>query len=103
MQRVYSAAHLPEAYLVRGLLAAVGIEARVLNEYATGGLGDLPADAVRPEVWIEDARDLPRARQIVDAYEQTPAPPGLDRCPACGEDSPRGFAICWKCLLPLPV
>ena len=103
MQRLYVAAHLPDAHLVRGLLAAAGIGARVLNEYATGGLGELSANDVRPEVWVEEDRDLPRARQIVDAYEQAPATPGLIACPACGEDSPRGFAICWKCLGPLPV
>ena len=102
MQRLYVAAHLPDAHLVRGLLAAAGIGARVLNEYATGGLGELSVNDVRPEVWVEEARDLPRARQIVDAYEQTPASPGLIGCPDCGEDSPRGFAICWKCLGPLP-
>ena len=102
MQRLYAAAHLPEAHLVRGLLTAAGIGARVLNEYATGGLGELSVNDVRPEVWVEEARDLPRARQIVDAYEQTPVSAGLVGCPACGEDSPRGFAICWKCLGPLP-
>lgn len=103
MQRLYVAAHLPEAYLVRGLLAAAGIDARIVNEYALGALGDLPADAVRPEVWIDEARDLQRAQQIVDAYEQAPTAQGLAHCPACGEDSPGSFALCWNCQRPLPV
>ena len=102
MQRLYVAAHLPEAYLLRGLLLAAGIGARVVNEYAPGALGELPADAVRPEVWIDEALDLPRAQKIVDAYEQAPTLQGLARCPACGEDSPGGFALCWNCQQPLP-
>ena len=46
MQRLYSAANLPEAHLVRGLLAAAGIEARVFNEFAGGALGELPFSEV---------------------------------------------------------
>lgn len=52
MQRLYIAAHLPEAHLVRGLLAARGIPAPIFNEYAPGALGDLPAAAAFPEVWV---------------------------------------------------
>jgi Putative prokaryotic signal transducing protein len=101
MQRLYVAAHLPEAHLVRGLLAAAGIEARVFNEYSPGALGELPAAAAWPEVWIDEPRDLARARQIVESYERDSAVPGTQRCPACGEDSPRAFAVCWQCQRPL--
>lgn len=101
MQRLYVAAHLPEAHLVRGLLAAAGIEARVFNEYSPGALGELPAASAWPEVWIDEPRDLARARQIVESYERDSAAPGTQRCPACGEDSPRGFAVCWQCQRPL--
>jgi len=101
MQRLYSAANLPEAYLVRGLLAAVGIEARVFNEYAGGALGELPFTEVAPSVWIEEERDLVRARQVIASYEKPAAAPGSTRCGACGEESPRDFAICWQCQRPL--
>ena len=101
MQRLYSAANLPEAYLVRGLLAAAGIEARVFNEYAGGALGELPFTEVAPSVWIEEERDLTRARQVIASYEQPAAAPGSTRCDACGEESPRDFSICWQCQRPL--
>lgn len=100
MQRLYSAANLPEAHLVRGLLAADGIEARVFNEYAGGALGELPFNETAPSVWIE-ARDLPRARQVIATYENAVAAPGVTRCGACGEESPRDFSICWQCQRPL--
>jgi hypothetical protein len=101
MQRLYSAANLPEAYLVRGLLAAAGIEARVFNEYAGGALGELPFTEVAPSVWIEEERDLTRARQVIASYEKPAAAPGSTRCVACGEESPRDFSICWQCQRPL--
>ncbi|MCK7583346.1 MAG: DUF2007 domain-containing protein [Chromatiales bacterium] len=87
MQRLYVAAHIHEAHIVRGLLAAAGIDARVLNEYAPGAGGELPLTEVGPEVWIEDEGD-PRAR--------TAGRRGLRACghdrqratlPACGEES----------------
>ena len=101
MQRIYSAASLPEAHLVRGLLEAVGIEARVFNEFAGGALGELPFAEVAPSVWIGESRDLERARQVIARYEQPAAAPGITRCGACGEESPRDFSICWQCQRPL--
>jgi len=101
MQRLYSAANLAEAHLVRGLLAAAGIEARVLNEYAGGALGELPFTEVAPSVWVEEERDLIRARQVVATYENAVSVPGTTRCNACGEENPHDFAICWQCQRPL--
>ena len=101
MQRLYSAASLPEAHLVRGLLAAAGIEARVLNEYAGGALGELPFAEVAPSVWIEEERDLVRARQVIASYEKPQTAPGSTRCATCGEENPCDFAICWQCQRPL--
>jgi len=101
MQRLYSAANLPEAHLVRGLLAAAGIEARVFNEYAGGALGELPFAEAAPTVWVEEERDLTRARQVVATYENAVSVPGTARCSTCGEENPRDFAICWQCQRPL--
>jgi hypothetical protein len=101
MKRLFTAAHLPEAHLVRGLLANAGIPVRVFNEYAQGGLGDLPAASVLPEVWLEDERDEMIARKIVTGYEQGRAAPGAQRCANCGEENPRDFAVCWQCQKPL--
>ncbi len=101
MKRLYTAAHLPEAHLVRGLLAARGITVQVFNEYAQGGLGDLPAASVLPELWLEDERDEGIAREIVNAYERQATLPGVQACPSCGEENPRDFAVCWQCQKPM--
>lgn len=101
MQRLYTAANLPEAHLVRGLLMAAGIEARVFNEYSPGALGELPASSAYPEIWIEEDRDAARARQVIETYERQTAVSGSRTCRACGEENPAGFAICWHCQQPL--
>jgi hypothetical protein len=101
VQRLYSAANLPEAHLVRGLLSAAGIEARVFNEYAGGALGELPFAEVAPTVWIEEEHDLARARQVIASYEKPAVVPGSTHCRTCGEENPLVFSICWQCQRPL--
>ena len=57
MKKIYSAATLPDAHLVRGLLGQAGIEAKVFNEKLQGGMGEIPFTHAYPEVWIIDERD----------------------------------------------
>lgn len=97
MRRLYLAANLPEAHVVLDLLGLDGIEARVLNEHAHGGLGEIPFTHAYPEVWVVDERDLPRARRVVEEYERSSTDSGTSSCPACGELSPGNFEVCWHC------
>jgi hypothetical protein len=97
MFRLYTAANLPEAHLLLHRLAQAGIEARVLNEHAQGGLGEIPFTHAYPEVWIMETADEERARRIVVEFEQAPASPDMARCTACGEMNPPAFEICWYC------
>jgi hypothetical protein len=97
VKRIYSAATLPDAHLVLGLLAQAGIEAKVFNENAQGGMGEIPFTHAWPEVWIVDDRDATRARDLVRQFERPQAPPGARRCAACGEENPGNFQVCWHC------
>jgi hypothetical protein len=97
MIRVYGAADLQDAHIVLGLLRQAGIEATVLNEHARGGLGDIPFGEAYPEVWIEDDRDVQRARTIIHQYQSTPVNTATRKCAACGEESPANFDLCWNC------
>ena len=97
MFRLCTAANLPEAYLLLHRLAQAGIEARVLNEHAQGGLGEIPFTHAYPEIWIMEAADEERARRVVVEFEQTPASPDTAQCTACGEMNPTTFEICWRC------
>ncbi|MEK6663645.1 MAG: DUF2007 domain-containing protein [Pseudomonadota bacterium] len=97
MIRIYQAANLPQAHLVSGLLRHAGIDSRVLKENAQGGLGDIPFGEAYPEVWIENPADSERAKVIIAEFESAPVDHGSMTCPACGEENPGNFEMCWKC------
>jgi hypothetical protein len=99
--KAYTAADLQQAHLLLGLLQAAGIEARILNANAQGGLGEIPFINAYPEIWLEDAGDLSRARAVFENFEcpSPSAPPR--RCVRCGEENPAAFEICWNCMEPI--
>lgn len=67
MIKIYSAADLTEAHIVRGMLEADGIEAHVGGHYLQGGIGELAAMDFA-SVYIDDA-DRQVAQQLIDTYE----------------------------------
>jgi hypothetical protein len=97
VKKLYRAANLPDAHILRGLLEQAGISVRVFNENAQSGVGQLPFTEAWPELWVTEERDLPRAREIVQAFESAPAVSGSLRCPGCAEDNPNTFQVCWNC------
>ncbi|MCC7548704.1 MAG: DUF2007 domain-containing protein [Burkholderiales bacterium] len=100
MKRLCRAANLPEAHILRGLLEQAGIETRVFNEHAQGGVGQLPVQESWPELWV-DEQDLVRAAALLDAFQRSAPATGTRTCAACAEDSPSNFQICWNCGAPL--
>jgi hypothetical protein len=117
MQRLYTAADLPEAHLVAQLLERAGIEACVLNAHAQGGLGncslrcstsavlgvvgEIPFTHAWPEVWLLDEADVARAQRVLETFTRPLVSPPR-RCRDCGEDNPGTFETCWHCGAPLP-
>ena len=97
MFRLYQAANLPEAYLVLHRLEQAGIEARVFNEHAQGGMGEIPFTHVYPEIWLLDERDEPKARQLLAEYERADSVARESVCSNCGEENPASFELCWQC------
>ena len=97
LKKLFSAASLPDAHLIRNLLEQAGIEAHVLNANAQGGVGQLPVMEACPQIWIADERDVERARRIVEAFEHMPAISSSLRCQECSEDNPSTFQLCWNC------
>lgn len=97
MVRIYSAASLPDAHLMRGLLGQAGIDATVFNENLQGGLGEIPFTHAYPEVWIVDECNLQRAREVISQIERPAQGLGSIFCPRCHEGSPGHFQICWNC------
>ncbi len=97
MVRLYSAANLPDAQILLDLLKAKGIPARIFNENAQGGLGEIPFTHTYPEIWLVDDRDVVRAQEVVTEFERSAEAEGTRRCPGCGEENPKNFQICWHC------
>jgi hypothetical protein len=99
VQRVFVARNVSEAHIVSGMLNAAGIGAQVRGHYLAGGYGELPITSdTLPSVWIDDDRQLPAARMVIDEYER----PGPNRaagwrCEQCSEIHPGQFTACWKC------
>ncbi len=96
MKRVYNAANLPDAHIVAGYLAGRGIRVRILNANASGVIGELPVDAAAPQLWVEDPRNEARARELIEEFVRSSSGPSRP-CPACGEDNPPAFDLCWSC------
>ena len=93
MRRVYTAATLPEAHLIRQLLESAGINARVFNENAQGAIGELPVTAAWPDVWIVQDCQFRAARVLIQYNESSSGSELL--CNSCGEISPGRFKMCW--------
>jgi hypothetical protein len=97
MLRIYSAQTLPDAHLVRGLLAQAGIDARVFNENAQSVMGEIPFHQAWPEVWIMDEGDARQARELISQIERPQAVSSAVFCPQCHEENPANFHTCWNC------
>ncbi len=97
MKRVHSASNLPEAHLLVDLLADRGIRARIFNANASSLAGELPIDAALPQVWVDDPADATRAREVIETFTRGAATTAVLNCPACGEDNPASFDLCWNC------
>lgn len=96
MFRFCSAANLPEAHLLRALMEHAGIAARVFNEHAQGGMGEIPFVHAWPEIWLERESDRARAEQVLAEFERADRR-AARTCAACGEQNPGAFDVCWRC------
>lgn len=96
MKRLCRAVNLPEAHILRGLLEQAGIETRVFNEHAQGGVGELPVMDACPELWVNE-EDAARAAAVLEAFHRQPSVDVSATCGGCGEDNPGNFQVCWNC------
>lgn len=97
MKKLYTANHLLEAHIVRDLLENAYIPTRLFNEYAQGGMGEIPFTHTYPEVWVVRDPDFERGQEIIAAYERAPQVTDSVLCPQCGEENPGSFQLCWQC------
>lgn len=101
MKRIYTAANLADAHLVRDLLQQAGIAAHIFNEYAMAAMGDVPMGSAYPQVWIPQLHQEQHARAVIADYEQRLPQTAIKHCLACTETNPGEFELCWNCGKPL--
>lgn len=97
VKRIYLAANLPDAQVTVDVLATQGIRAHIFNAHAVGGVGELAATNLWPEVWVEDDRQVEQALGLIRQLNESRNLPER-RCPHCGEPNPGNFLSCWNCL-----
>lgn len=97
MERFYNAFSRFDAYLLLHRLQQAGIVAHVFNEHVQSIAGWVPPDAVQPQVWLERARDRPRAEVELAALQSERRQSGSVHCVGCGEENPANFELCWRC------
>ena len=85
---------------IRNLLREAGIETVLRNEFAGGGIGDLPAFDTWPELWVEDESEFERASEILREIESE-TPGGDWYCRGCQELNHASFQLCWQCGRPM--
>ena len=102
MQRIYTAANLPEAQLLLDRLAEHGIRARIFNANASSLAGELPIDASLPQIWVEDREQAVRGRAVIEEFMHAQHLGSPWRCPRCGEENPSSFETCWACAAARP-
>jgi len=99
LREVYSADNIQEAHLVRAALEEAGIEAHVVGDHLQNAMGDLPAVAIAPRVWVR-RENLEQGRKMIAEHQSRrhrPTPAIGWKCAECGEPNEPSFEICWKC------
>ncbi len=97
MKRLYAAADLIAAQLLKDWLQETGVRTAIFNQNAQSGSGEIPFTHAYPEIWLMDVADEERARELVRQFDARTMPLGAINCPHCREDNPSNFASCWQC------
>jgi len=79
-----------------GALRAAGIDCEVRNTTLSGALGEIPFLECAPQVWIRNALDEARARELITQL-RSPVAGDPWICEKCGEVLEPQFSQCWNC------
>ncbi len=96
MKKLFTHENRMIVFNLKNILEQEGIESVVINEFAAGGVGDLPAFDTWPELWLEDESRLVQAEKIVREAMDGNAGEAW-QCPGCQEINDASFQICWNC------
>ena len=82
---------------VQSLLESEGIRTFIRNEYSSSVVGELPFVEVVPQLYVLEAKDLPRAMELLKLDLPVENAGENWTCPDCGTDVEGNFSRCWQC------
>ena len=102
MKQVYVATDPVDAELVKGLLAAAGIDSTIQGGAVFALRGEIPMTTdTLPTVWVLDDTRFDQARALVAEDQRRRAESASGgvpwNCPGCGETLEAQFTHCWQC------
>jgi hypothetical protein len=100
MKRLTTAPNLALATLWADLLTHAGVATTVQRQYASSIAGEVPPDQTLPELWVQDADQLERARALLHELRHPPHRRWV--CPGCAEQIDGPFEQCWNCGAVMP-
>ena len=86
MKCLTQAPNLALAWLWCDMLKQAGLDASVQRAFAGSIAGEIPPDQALPELWVQDADQLERARALL--HELRHPPHRRWACPGCHEEQP---------------
>ena len=96
MKKVFTHENRMIVFNMKNLMQGEGIDSFVINEFASGGAGDLATFDTWPELWIEDDARVEQAEQVLqDVFSAGET--GSWICQGCQESNEAAFRICWNC------
>lgn len=90
------------------LLSQANIPSLMKHEFASGGLGELGAFDIWPELWLFDSQYLAEAQHIIDTNllakntNENQIKLAKWSCKECDAINEATFEICWQCCLEKP-
>lgn len=100
MQLLYSSLNLHEIHHLRNLLEIEGIHCQIKNEMLSRLAGEIPFTECAPQLWLQDERDLERAKQVLKEFGRGGGAAPTWQCPNCNEMLEGQFSACWHCGTP---
>jgi len=97
MRLLYESADLVEATLLKIELEQDDIDVILFNRYAQGASGELPVSHNGPQIWLKKEEQWDKANKILRKFDSRVDNSSVIFCPACHEQNPANFTICWKC------
>jgi hypothetical protein len=94
--KVYESFNISQVGQAQSLLNAEGIETFIRNEFASSVMGEVPFVEVCPQLYILDASEEGRARELLLPFESRPAAADW-HCPACNSEVDGPLGQCWNC------